>query len=297
MNDISLCVCNYKNARAFRAVLEEWIAFIGEKPDEIIVVDGGTGKEIFQVYADLFKGGLIDKLFVLNPSHIENNRDLCYIQEFWTGALSRNGYLLFIKSDTLPYRKGYESWVDEYKVLLADPKVFAISGSYNTTKVLGEYNRDFYYLQSASENFCIMRRKNFFAALDFVWEMVAKGWQCENPFARISPLHARCLIEVAWDTYCKKNNLIVLARKENPDWTIFHTNLKDGAILKALEKFKARKNIRHFMNSSGRYYSGHNIFVYYVMRTVFLVCRGMSYLAHGEVDRLRSGFKRRMKLF
>jgi hypothetical protein len=297
MNKVSLCISNYKNPKAFRAILQEWINFIGERPDEIVVVDGGTDNENFQVYSDLFKEGLIDKLFILNPNHPENNKDLCYIQEFWTGALSGNEYVMYIKLDTLPYRNGYENWLNEYKSLLDDPRIFSISGSYNTTKPLGEYNENFYYSRATSENFSIMKRKNFVAALDIVWEMAKNAWQCENPYSRISPVHARCLIEMAWDSYCEKNDLIVLARKENPNWTIFHTNLRDDKIIKALEKYKARKNIKHFMNSSGKYYSGYNIYLYHFFRTVLLVCRGASYIIHGNIGYLLDRFKKPVKLF
>ncbi len=297
MNKVSLCIPNYKNAKAFGVILQEWISFIGERPDEIVVVDGGADSEIFQVYADLFKEGLIDKLFVLNPNHPENDKDLCHIQEFWSGALSRNEYIMFIKPDTLPYRKGYENWLDEYKSLLEDSKIFSISGSYSTTKPLGEYNEDFYYLQYTSLNFCIMKRNSYFAALDFVWEMVKKGWQCENPYSKISPVHARCLVETAWKIYCEKKDLIVLARKENSNWTIFHTNLKDDKIIKALEKYKARKNIKHFMNSSGKYYSGHNIYLHCFLRIESLVRRSVYYFVHGDIDYLLNRFKKRIKLF
>ena len=121
MNEVSLCIPNYKNAKAFALILREWITFIGERPDEIIVVDGGTDNETFEVYANLFKEGSIDKLFILDPNHPENNKDLCYIQEFWTGTLSRNEYIMYIKPDTLPYREGYDNWLNEYKMLLENP--------------------------------------------------------------------------------------------------------------------------------------------------------------------------------
>lgn len=297
MNKVSLCISNYKNPKAFRVILKEWINFIGERPDEVVVVDGGTDSEIFQVYSDLFKEGLIDKLFILNPNHPENNKDLCYIQEFWTGALSSNEYVMYIKPDTLPYRSGYENWLNEYKSLLDDPKIFSISGSYNTTKPLGEYNEDFFYSRSTSENFSIMKRKNFAASLDVVWEMAKKAWQCENPYSGISSVQARCLIEMAWNSYCEKNDLIVLSRKENPNWTIFHTNLKDDKIIKALEKYKARENITSFMNSSGRYYSGHNIYLHHFLRALWLVYRGLSCIIHGDIGCLFSGLKKRIKLF
>lgn len=295
MNNISLCIPNHNNAKAFRIVLNEWLSFIGERPAEIIIIDGGTENRTFQVYAELFKEGLIDKLFVLNPDHVENNKDLCYIQEFWAGALSSNEYIMYIKSDTLPYRKGHEDWLNEYKSLLDDPKIFSISGSYNTTEVLGEYNDDFYYLQATSENFCMMKRKNFFSSLDFLWKMVKKGWQCENPYSKISSTQARCLIEVAWNNYCQQNDLIVLARKETPYWTIFHTNLKDNSLLKALDKYKSRENIEHFMNSSGKYYSGHSLILNRFIRALSLISRGGQYLLHGNIVYLVEGFKRRIK--
>src|SRR5271168_1513296 len=111
LKQVSLVAANFGNCESFADVLGDWCNFLGGKPGEVVVVDGGSKLADQQIYWKLFNEGKIDKLQVIRCDRRDNSKDLCYIQEHAAGAIASNPYLLWFKSDTLPFRKGHENWL------------------------------------------------------------------------------------------------------------------------------------------------------------------------------------------
>jgi hypothetical protein len=240
---------NYLNAETFPLMLREWIEFIGRRPDEIVVADGGSPREVQTMYRKLFDEGLIDKLFVQQPSHPENSRKTCFAQEYYAGIMASGDYLLYWKPDTLPYRLGHDGWLNEYvEMLAADDRLFAVTGSSPGPGFLGSANERFWCLEHTSENFALVPRRHHAGAMALCSKFWASGWRGVNPFARIGPVAARCMIETAWDVYCRRNGMRVLMQKEDDSWSVVHTDAKGAQLVALRERVRDRRGLEGVYN-------------------------------------------------
>jgi hypothetical protein len=236
-------------------MLRDWLQFIGQRPYEIVVTDGGTSPDVFGAYAELFHEGLIDKLYVMQPSHPENTRQTCFIQEYYAGVMASGDYLLFVKPDTIPYRRGHDGWLQEYiELLTGDPKLFAVTGSSPGPGFLGEITSRFWCLEHTSENFALLKRQHHVSAMQACVAFWRSGWRGENPFARIGPVAARCMIESAWDCYCRHHGLRVLMQKEDDTWSVFHTNARGAELLRLRKRVRERVGLDCFYNRAGPFF-------------------------------------------
>lgn len=249
---VSLITTNFGNTRTFPILLRDWIDFLGARPWEIVVVDGGSPPDTLQMYRDLFGQGWIDKLYLMQPQHPENHKHLCFIQEYYSGVLGSGDYLLFFKQDTLPYRRGHDDWLAEaISLLAADPRLFAITGTSPGPAFLGEASAEYWCLERTSENFALIPRRHHVAAMRICEDFWASGWRGVNPFAHIHPVAARCLIECAWDKYCRAHGLRALMRKEDDTWSLFHTNASGDELLWLRERNRERRGLERFYNRQG----------------------------------------------
>lgn len=246
---VSLITTNFGNTDTFPILLRDWIAFMGVAPYEVVVVDGGSPPETVEMYTDLFQRGLIDKLHLMQSSHPENKKDLCFIQEYYSGVLASGDYLLFFKQDSLPYRDGHANWLEEsMSLFVGDDRLFAITGTSPGPDVLGEASRDYWCLERVSENFALLPRRHHVNAMQVCCKFWASGWRGTNPFIHIHPVAARCLIECAWDKYCRKQGMRALMRKEGPAWSVFHTNAVGAELMWLRERNRLREGLDRFYN-------------------------------------------------
>jgi hypothetical protein len=112
LSEISLVARNYGDGIVFEDVLLDWFDFLGGKPGEVVIVDGGSNAETQAMYWDLFQRGLIDKLQIIQRDHDEHDHERGFIQVHTAAALATKPYLLWFNIDTLPYRKGHDNWLD-----------------------------------------------------------------------------------------------------------------------------------------------------------------------------------------
>jgi hypothetical protein len=240
---------NYLNAETFPVMLRDWVEFVGRRPDEIVVADGGSPQDVQDMYRRLFDQGEIDKLFVQQFSHPENTRQTCFAQEYYAGNMASGDYLLFWKQDTLPFRAGHDGWLQEYiEILAGDPRLFAITGSSPGPGFLGETSEKYWCLQNSSENFALVPRNHHAAAMRLCYDFWATGWRGVNPFARIGPVAARCMIETAWDVYCRRNRLHVLMQKEDDSWSVLHVGARGDELLAVRDRIQHRVGLDHLYN-------------------------------------------------
>jgi len=248
LKNTSLVCANFGNGAAFENILNDWFAFLGGKPAEVVVVDGGSGRETQEAYWKLFKDGMINKLQLIRPEHSDNNRHTCFIQEHTAGAIASMPYLLFFKSDTLPYREGHENWLSQAIGYLERDDTFAVGGSFNDESKHHDAWPGWYFSHKCSENFALMKRSTFIAAMEeFAGEYISSGFRTLNPAAGTG--QSRYLIEVAFERYISRHSKYTLVKIEDPTWTVFHTNVQGEQLMRVRDDYLARKGIEEFMNA------------------------------------------------
>jgi len=271
LKEISLVCANFGNGLVFRDILSDWFNFLGGKPGEVVIVDGGSNAEVQTVYWNLFQEGMIDKLQVIQPNHTENDINLCYIQEYTAAAIATKPYLLLFKIDTLPYREGNENWLEEGINYLENSDVFAIGGSFNLPSKHHDAWPGWYFSDKCSFNFTLIKRSTFMAAVhEFGSSYIISGFKGKNPAEETD--QARYWLEVALEQYIKRHDVYTLCKVEDPNWTVFHTNTKDELLKKTREKYLNRKDINRFMNAG---FSSEERFpdraIYYGQRPIGLI--------------------------
>ena len=242
LSEVSMVSANFGNGLAYREILLDWFKFLGGKPGEVIVVDGGSDSDTQKVYWELYQEGLIDKLQIIAPHHQDNDKERCFIQEYTVAAIASKPYVLWFKIDTLPYREGHDSWLEEAIDHLDRDEVFAVGGAFNRTFKHFDACPGWYFIQACTINFSLMKRSTFITAMEeCAGEYIASGFEGENKFGRF-------LLEGAFLEYMQTHNQYTLCKIEDPSWTVFHTNAQDEYLQEVREKYLARENIKTFMN-------------------------------------------------
>ncbi|MEG3847408.1 hypothetical protein QT971_08410 [Microcoleus sp. herbarium19] len=242
LSEVSMVSANFGNGLAYREILLDWFKFLGGKPGEVIVVDGGSDSDTQKVYWELYQEGLIDKLQLIAPHHQENDKDRCFVQEYTAAAIASKPYVLNFKIDTLPYREGHENWLEEAIDYLERDEIFAVGGAFNRTFKHFEAWPGWYFIQACTLNFSLMKRSTFVAAMEeCAGEYIASGFEGENKFGRF-------LLEGTFIEYMEAHNQYTLCKVEDPSWTVFHTNAQDEYLQEVRAKYLAREDVKTFMN-------------------------------------------------
>ena len=248
LSQISMVTANYGEGVVLSDVITDWFNFLGGKPGEVVVIDCGSDAETQAVCWDMFQQGLIDKLQLIHTSSDDFGKDKGYIKEYTAGAIASKPYVLVYKTDTLPYQSGHDDWLIEAIEYLDRPEVFAIGGSYNMPCKHHDAWPGWYYSRKCSYNFALMKRDTFMAcAHEFANDFILSGFKGENPAAKTG--QDRYFIEVAFEQYIERHDLYTLMKVENPNWTVFHTNLHDERLKQARTQYLARTKIEKYMNA------------------------------------------------
>jgi glycosyltransferase involved in cell wall biosynthesis len=247
LSQISMVTANYNESAALTDVLQDWFDFLGGKPGEVVVIDCGSNSETQAVYWKMFQEGMIDKLQLIHPDNDDFGKEQGYIKEYTAGAISNKPYVLTFKTDTLPYRKGNDGWLEEAIGYLDREEVFAISGSWNLPSMHSDAWPGWYYSKKCSYNFALMKRSTFMAAAhEYANDYILSGFKGENPAVRTG--QGRYFIEVAFEKYIERHNLLSLCKIEDPNWSVFHTNTHEELLKETREKYIARQDIEKFLN-------------------------------------------------
>jgi len=251
LQDLTLAVSGFhrRGAGVIRTVLQDWFEFLGGRPGEVVYVDGGSPVASTRILAALVNDGLIDRLELLNPSHWENSFDRCYIQEYRSGLLASRPFVMFIKPDMLPFRRGHDGWLREDMQQLDLPGVFSIT---NTHLVGPPSSRRGPYLVSdfTSLNFALMKRSSFHRAMhEQVGSFIDSGFRDEYPaHIRTEPRYRRALIEWVWQQHCQERGFVSLGRAESTDWTIFHINKGGSKLLSIRRAYRERRGLEPYFD-------------------------------------------------
>jgi len=243
-----MVTANYGEGLVFADIINDWFEFLGGKPGEVVVVDCGSDRETQTVYWKMFEEGLIDKLQLIHPNSNDFGKDKGYIKEYTAGAIASKPYLLIFKTDTIPYRKGHDGWLEEAISYLDREDVFAIGGSHNLPAKHHDAWPGWYFSHKCSYNFALMKRSTFIAAAhEFANTFILSGFKGENPAAATG--QDRYFIEVAFEQYIQRHQVHSLIKVEDLNWTVFHTNTHEERLKQVREKYLAREDIERFMNT------------------------------------------------
>jgi hypothetical protein len=256
LSEISMVTANFGEGAVLFDVMEDWFKFLGGKPGEVVVVDCGSDAETQSACWKMLQAGMIDKLQLIHTSNDDYGKDKGHIKEYTAGEIASKPYVLHIKTDTLPYRQGQDGWLEEALDYLDREDIFAISGAWNLPSMHHHAWSGWYFSQKCSLNFALMKRSMFMAsAHEFGHEFILSGFKGKNPASGMGKeefgedaVLDRYFIEVAFEEYIKRHNVYVLSKVEDPNWTIFHTNVHNELLKQVREDYLARKDIEPFMN-------------------------------------------------
>jgi hypothetical protein len=242
---ISLVARNYGDGIVFEEVLLDWFDFLGGRPGEVVIVDAGSPSDTQDVYWELFKRGLIDKLQVIPKTHPEHDHERGFVQLVTAGMIASCPYLLWFNIDTLPYRRGHDGWVEEALGYLERDDVSMIGGAFNNPSKIKDAWDGWYYSDKCSLNLALMKRTTFTTALfEFADDFVKSGFETPNPAVG----QERFFMEVAIEHYMKRRRQFSLCRIEDENWTVFHTNTHEMRLKETRARYRARKGIDRYMN-------------------------------------------------
>ncbi|MBV8782150.1 MAG: hypothetical protein JO353_12205 [Phycisphaerae bacterium] len=158
--------------------------------------------------------------------------------------------MLFFKIDCLPWRSGHDQWLVEAMQHLERPDVFAVGGSFNcVAKHHDAWTDEWYFADKCSENFALMKREHFIAAMEeAMGGYISSGFRSQSFVNTEDEKHY--LIELAFERYMVRHGRFTLTRKEDDNWTVFHTNVHNERLAAVREQFKQRRGVRKYMNSA-----------------------------------------------
>lgn len=255
---VTLAISGYRDGCELRPVLRDWIEFIGGRPGEIVYVDGGSPRSTVRRLTGMLQEGLIDRLELLTPGHFENHRDRCYIQEYRAGRLASLPYIMFVKMDTLPFRRGLSNWLAEDMAALDRHDVFAITHSHQDNPPIGREG-PYFVFDFTSLNFGLMKRSVFERSIeDQIGDLVRSNFRGEYPAKiRTEERFKRMLVEWLWHHQVIEHGLKTLGRAESIDFTINHVNKRGRDLLRIRRAYRARKGLDRFYDASLYYRPPH----------------------------------------
>lgn len=256
LDRLSLCISGFGATSTLAVVLEDWFEFLGGKPSEVIYVDGGSPRGDQERLVGLVQRGLITRLELIPPDSWENDFTRCYIQEYRSGMLARGEFVCFIKPDTIPLRRGHEEWLEEDAAKLDEAGVLAITNAHLVEPARareGVYDVH----EFASLNFCLMKGVRFHESMqDQAGAFIASGFRGQYPadLDTDGPEYRRALVEWCWRGHCRRHGMRTLARREGPDWMIFHINKKGRRFLSIRRAMRQGRGVEpHFNKVKGLY--------------------------------------------
>lgn len=248
LDRLTLVTANFGDGLVLREIMQDWFDFLGGRPGQVVVVDNGSNRQTQDASWRCYQEGLIDKLLLVKPDHCDTGRHINYIAEHTAPAIATKPYILFFKIDCLPWRRGLDDWLVRAMEQLERDDTFAVGGSFNCDARHHDAWDGWYFSHKCSENFALMKRERFIAAMEeSMGQYISSGFRGPLFIQHADERHY--LMELAMERYMQKHGLYTLARKEDADWTVFHTNVHDERLSKVRDDYKARRGVNRFMNA------------------------------------------------
>jgi hypothetical protein len=270
--DLSMISANYGNLDLAEDIHRDWFRFLGGTPREVVFVENGSPLVGQTVLFEGVKSGWITKLLSVRPGSFDIGKHQAFIAEVSALAMATRPNVLLYHLDVLVARRGHDDWLVDALKKLADPKVFAIGGSFNAPSKIAEHDDDWYVSNKLSGNFALLPRGRYREA----WQRVAgsflrSGYREEHPLPVAT---RRFVMEVGLERLLESAAWRTLVRRETRDWSIFHTNLNGADLGAARARFLSGRGIERYLNAGDS-------------PVLEEVGKQLKYFGHPEVSRVR----------
>jgi hypothetical protein len=210
-----------------------------------VVVAASPGEKLPEVYHQLAADGSIDTLIPMETKgrsvgEIDPHGIIAAIEAVETE------YVLLIKLDTLPFRRGFENWLAEDLALIERHGLFGATGGFLIPD-LTRLNATHSLAPKYSNNFSLFRKDD--------WLSVIRRWLSDgsagafNQDPRYQGDNVRYGLEVAIESYLSEAGKHMLIRHESSNWSVFHVNVWGERLRAVREQYLTRKGIGPFLNT------------------------------------------------
>lgn len=243
LDQISLCTFSTGQAMV-REVLDDWLQFLGGRPNQVIFAVSPID-EPPPVYGELRGEGMIDRILLLGTKgssvmQVDSEAIRLIV------AAATTEWVLLIKLDTLPYRSGHETWLDDAMELVEKYHLFGMTGGFPIADLV-PLEDGYSTTQKYSNNFSIFRRSEWLsvirASVDNASDQAAaKGLQLHGD-------KIRYLNEYMLETHLENTGRRMLVKHDTRHWSIFHVNVWGEALRSVRTAYIKRQGIKRFFNT------------------------------------------------
>ena len=232
-----LTLCTYSTgSNMVREVLEDWLSFLGGRPARTIVA-ASPADALPPVYHEMLQDGTIDQILPIEPQ----GRGIAQLEPEavrLSVEAAPTEWVLLIKLDTLPYRRGHDDWLEQAMRRIEQHRLFGLTGSFLPGPT--ESLEDGYSLTAKySNNFSIFRRDQW---LPIVHSAVGADFRGPLGLDRFPGDLIRFATEAAIEAHLAETGQRMLMRWESPDWSVFHVNVWGEQLRRVRDDFLAQTN-------------------------------------------------------
>ena len=240
-----ISMCTYSTGQTMvREVLDDWLRFLGSRPNQVIfAVSPRIGPP--PVYEELRREGVIDQILLLEGegrSVLEIDAEA--IRLIVNAAPTE--WVLLIKLDTLPYRSGHETWLDDALERVKKYHLFGMTGS-SPIADLVPLEDGYSTTQKFSNNFSLFRRSDW---LNVIQAGIGDGYnQGPAKSLQFQGDNIHYFNEHVIETYLEKTGQRMLVKHDSRDWSVFHINVWGEALRRVRISYVKRQGVKRFFNS------------------------------------------------
>jgi len=243
LDQISLCTFSTGQSMV-REVLDDWLHFLGGRPNQVIfAVSPRIGPP--QVYEDLREEGVIDRIILLE----DEGRSVLQIEPeaicLVVSAVSTE-WVLLVKLDTLPYRSGHATWLDDAMEQVKKHGLFGMTGGFLIEDLI-PLQDGYSTTQKFSNNFSLFRRSDW---LNIIEAGKGNGDRLDPPRnLQFQGDNIRYLSEYLIETHLETTGQRMLVKHDSRDWSVFHINVWGEALRRVRVSYVKRQGVKPFFNT------------------------------------------------
>ena len=233
-------MCTYSTGQTMvREVLDDWLRFLGGRPNQVIFAVSPK-IEPPPVYEELRKEGLIDRILLLESegrSVLETEPEAVRLIVDATPT----EWVLLIKLDTLPYRSGHETWLDDAMERVDKYRLFGMTGGFPIADLV-PLEDGYSTTQKFSNNFSIFRRSDW---LNVIHATIGNGYsQGIAGSLQFQGDNIRYINEYTIETYMENTGKRMLVKHDTRDWSVFHVNVWGEALRRVRIPYVKRQGVK-----------------------------------------------------
>ena len=243
LDSISLCTFS-TGGSLVREVLGDWLSFLGGRPAQVLfAITPPSGYP--PVYDELRREGVIDRLIPVETRERSVREIDAEALRLVVDAAPTN-WVLLLKLDTLPFRSGHDSWLEEAIQLVQRHELFGMTGGFLIPDLV-PLERGYSVTQKYSNNFSIFRKAEW---LKVIGATVDQGHDPAGALdCRFQGDNLRFINEFAIETYLQGTGGKMLVRHDSLDWSVFHVNVWGNALRDVRESYIRRRRVTRFFNT------------------------------------------------